>query len=52
MHSKQGVEVYKSAVEDAKKQGGKIECGGNVSYAIYFSWLTIYFSWLRGYSIS
>ena len=37
MHSKQGVEVYKAAVEDAKKQGGKIECGGNVSSTLFSS---------------
>ncbi|XP_072051343.1 alpha-aminoadipic semialdehyde dehydrogenase-like [Amphiura filiformis] len=30
MHSKQGIEVYKSAVEAAQQQGGKVECGGKV----------------------
>ncbi|XP_076333157.1 aldehyde dehydrogenase 7 family member A1 isoform X1 [Tachypleus tridentatus] len=30
MHSKQGVEMYMKAVEDAQKQGGKIEYGGKI----------------------
>ncbi|XP_061172639.1 alpha-aminoadipic semialdehyde dehydrogenase-like [Saccostrea echinata] len=28
MHSQQGVDLYLSAIEEAKAQGGKIECGG------------------------
>ncbi|KAK3097064.1 hypothetical protein FSP39_006048 [Pinctada imbricata] len=30
MHSQQGVDLYKKALEEVKAQGGKIECGGNV----------------------
>lgn len=30
MHSQQGVDLYLSAIEEAKAQGGKIECGGKV----------------------
>ena len=30
MHSEQGVEMYKAAVEEAVAKGGKIEFGGKV----------------------
>ncbi|XP_052283343.1 alpha-aminoadipic semialdehyde dehydrogenase-like isoform X2 [Dreissena polymorpha] len=30
LHTKQGVENYKKALDEAVKQGGKIECGGKV----------------------
>jgi aldehyde dehydrogenase family 7 protein A1 len=30
LHSPQGVELYKKAIEAAKAQGGKIEFGGKV----------------------
>ncbi|ESP00645.1 hypothetical protein LOTGIDRAFT_112613 [Lottia gigantea] len=30
MHNEQGVNIYKTAVDEAVKQGGKIECGGKV----------------------
>ncbi len=30
MHSKQGIELYKKAIEEAKRQGGNIEFGGKV----------------------
>ena len=30
LHSQQGVALYKKAIEDAVKQGGKIEYGGKV----------------------
>lgn len=31
LHSQQGVDQYFAALEEAKAQGGKIECGGKVS---------------------
>ena len=31
MHSQQGVEMYKQAIQDAQAQGGKVEFGGKVS---------------------
>ena len=31
MHSQAGIDLYKQALEEAKAQGGKIECGGKVS---------------------
>jgi hypothetical protein len=30
MHNQQGVDSYLTAIEEAKAQGGKIECGGKV----------------------
>lgn len=30
MHTKQGIQLYLKAIEDAKAQGGKVECGGKV----------------------
>ena len=37
MHSREGVAVYKKALEDAVAQGGTIECGGKVWVVISFS---------------
>ena len=34
LHNKQAVEIYKSAVDEAVKNGGKIEVGGNVSWKV------------------
>lgn len=31
MHSRQGVEMYFKAIEEAKRSGGKVECGAKVS---------------------
>ena len=32
LHNKAGIDIYKSAIEEAVKQGGKIECGGKVIF--------------------
>ena len=37
LHSQKGTELYKNAVSEAVKQGGKIECGGKVSMG-YMIW--------------
>ena len=36
LHNENAVEIYKSAVDQAVKNGGKIEVGGNVSLSIFF----------------
>ena len=43
MHSQAGIDLYKQALEEAKAQGGKIECGGKVSWGLaisfgHFTW--------------
>ena len=35
LHNKNAVEIYKSAVDQAVKNGGKIEVGGNVSWKYF-----------------
>ena len=35
MHSKQGVEMYKQAIQDAIAQGGKVEVGGKVWTVVF-----------------
>lgn len=38
LHSQQGVDQYFAALEEAKAQGGKIECGGKVSLGETMKW--------------
>lgn len=37
MHTEQGVELYFKAIEEAKKIGGKVECGAKVCESLFFS---------------
>lgn len=37
MHTKQGVELYLKAIEEAKELGGKVECGAKVCVCIYLT---------------
>ena len=49
MHSKQGVAAYQAAVEDAKAQGGTIQCGGKVSACRETNWVIFHKSELNFY---
>jgi len=47
MHTKSGVQEYADAVEEIKKQGGKIAFGGKV-YNFFFCMVSFNFLWLPG----